>query len=1122
MQQETLRELRLWIAGAWWLAILMAASGAARAEPGIRIEASGETVQLDVFATESGEPLALGVGFDSDLLDFEGFTEIDPRGLLARPNRAQRDPLDADASPATDRTLRLVWLDPKMAAGGVLASLRFRPSPEVDAGDVWLTVFPLSAHRSFEARRWTLDGDATPMEPPPKRLVPAPESYPRAIRKMAEACSPDVDGNGAFDGLTDGLLMLRHLFGFSGPALTAGAVGAGATRSTPAEIQDFLLAEDCRPMLDVDGSDTLDGLTDGLLIARYLFGFTGSSLVDGVLGEQATRRSGDDVDIWLSYYENPRFVVAEGMAGPGEEVTDVFQDLRVRAVGSEPIAVRVVEGRNRQGQEVFNFEIEGEAEIDFVDPNRDAATSGGSAANGYPVDRCWASGRSIFLQGGGLPGTNRIPGRRYDGSGFVVACVIRDTHQLLSVCDKGDDACLSAGDPVLFVHGFTLEELGGGEDTWGDFPALLYEDESNPRYVPFEFRWNSRARFQNVGAELGASIESIALETGKQVHLVGHSFGGILIRTLLQQALAEDPRFAAIDDYVASVITLGTPHAGIADDEQTMHGVAFPRGQDTQGALTFDFFELCAQITCHQMGEPVFDAEEASLFGVDVDTGRIAAELANVSGNTLPSLDILALLGFTTERFANNRVDEGDALITGWGQRFLPSLSVTDTLATQWLGLADASAVGSGRVTERILGFADNNMAQIQPGAANPEAGNAGYKHIDIQETDATPEVLVNCTTRASCGHDGFAETLAWLNRFPAGMAPTRPEIPLELRVIDGVGSPLPGATVRLMDGSALVAEGITGPQGVTNLILPFVPSELFTYYVTLEGFRSGTGTVRTFEVPSETPTQLGDIILRSDQPGFGDLVGTVVDALTGAPLAGATLTLTRIDQITPVRSAVSSGDGGFAAGNLIAERYVLAAELVGYEPTERVLDVFEGTTTSLQVGLSPELQGDGTLRIVLTWAEDPRDLDSHLWKFRADGSEEYHIFYADRLGTGGDFLDRDDTSSFGPETTTIQDVDPTARYVFAVFDFAGSGSIATTSQARVTVQLGNGTSRVFTPPPGGNERWWTVFEVIDGTVQPCNTGCLGNIEPVGLVDGGLPEALWHKPIWMKNALESN
>ena len=50
----------------------------------------------------------------------------------------------------------------------------------------------------------------------------------------------DIDNDGEAKALTDGLLVIRHLFGFSGEALTAGAVGSGAKRSTPVDITAYL------------------------------------------------------------------------------------------------------------------------------------------------------------------------------------------------------------------------------------------------------------------------------------------------------------------------------------------------------------------------------------------------------------------------------------------------------------------------------------------------------------------------------------------------------------------------------------------------------------------------------------------------------------------------------------------------------------------------------------------------------------------------------------------------------------------------------------------------------------------------------------------------------------------
>lgn len=50
----------------------------------------------------------------------------------------------------------------------------------------------------------------------------------------------DVDGNGSFDPLTDGLLILRFAFGFSGATLINGAIGLGCTRCDAPSITAYL------------------------------------------------------------------------------------------------------------------------------------------------------------------------------------------------------------------------------------------------------------------------------------------------------------------------------------------------------------------------------------------------------------------------------------------------------------------------------------------------------------------------------------------------------------------------------------------------------------------------------------------------------------------------------------------------------------------------------------------------------------------------------------------------------------------------------------------------------------------------------------------------------------------
>jgi hypothetical protein len=58
---------------------------------------------------------------------------------------------------------------------------------------------------------------------------------------IGSACSLDVDGNGQQDAQTDGLMLLRAMFGLTGTAVTSGAVGGGSpTRTNWADIRAYL------------------------------------------------------------------------------------------------------------------------------------------------------------------------------------------------------------------------------------------------------------------------------------------------------------------------------------------------------------------------------------------------------------------------------------------------------------------------------------------------------------------------------------------------------------------------------------------------------------------------------------------------------------------------------------------------------------------------------------------------------------------------------------------------------------------------------------------------------------------------------------------------------------------
>jgi hypothetical protein len=107
----------------------------------------------------------------------------------------------------------------------------------------------------------------------------------------------DVDENLEAQPLTDGLLVIRHLFGFSGDSLTSGAVSGGASRDSSDTIASYLTDADSQ--LDIDGDGESKPLTDGLLLIRYLFGFSGDSLISGAIGEGAERDTAEEVEAYI-------------------------------------------------------------------------------------------------------------------------------------------------------------------------------------------------------------------------------------------------------------------------------------------------------------------------------------------------------------------------------------------------------------------------------------------------------------------------------------------------------------------------------------------------------------------------------------------------------------------------------------------------------------------------------------------------------------------------------------------------------------------------------------------------------------------------------------------------------
>jgi len=236
-------------------------------------------------------------------------------------------------------------------------------------------------------------------------------------------------------------------------------------------------------------------------------------------------------------------------------------------------------------------------------------------------------------------------------------------------------------------------------------------------------------------------------------------------------------------------------------------------------------------------------------------------------------------------------------------------------------------------------------------------------------------------------------------------------------------------------------------------------------------------------------------------------LTVNVTNALTGQSIQGATVTVG--DEVAQTDENGVATLSGLSEGNV---QVTVAAPGFIAQTTSVNLECNEETATGVSLlpsGDTGVIRGD--IRIVLTWGENPNDLDSHLTGPMIDGQNRFHVYYAaDNNCNGGAcdpnvpaWLDVDDTTSYGPETITITKIGGqfiAGTYRYSVHHYSGIGNIAE-SGAVVKVYVGDRLVRTFYPPTPAPENlgddWvWTVFELVidqDGSYS---------IREVGSYDG--------------------
>jgi hypothetical protein len=319
--------------------------------------------------------------------------------------------------------------------------------------------------------------------------------------------------------------------------------------------------------------------------------------------------------------------------------------------------------------------------------------------------------------------------------------------------------------------------------------------------------------------------------------------------------------------------------------------------------------------------------------------------------------------------------------------------------------------------------------------------------------------------------------------------------------LVNTTGVPVRGASLTLSGPALTSLQSTSGMQSVANVTVTTnengeysfsdVPSGGdYTVTVSANGYNQ-----TTFSVDASSSTEVGSETLRGD----AQVEGIVVNASTGAPLANADVFFSFGDNTDPELADLATQtnqNGTYTIADSPTGTFICVVRADGFADSV-IEDVnFDEGENDIRPAATSEALESGQLRIVLTWGESPSDLDSHLTGPGTDGGR-FHVYWSNRSpSNAGANLDRDDTSSFGPETITITDLRD-GLYRYSVYNFSSSGSNGALgiadSPAQVSVFDETGQIRSYTAPSAssGDGNTWRVLEldVAGGSVSISDNG---------------------------------
>jgi hypothetical protein len=247
----------------------------------------GTTTAVDIGYSTTDDQIQLpGLGFrihfDSSFLSISDTLVSVQEDLIVDAEGPFFDEEDYDGNDATDQYITMAWASvsgnwPNTEFPAKLMSVVFNVSDAIETDTITSTSISfsgISVSSGYDFDSTTYDMDVL-------------------------AATWDFDGNGQADALTDGLVLLRYTFGLRGETLTRNVIAADSAL-TSSQVESEIV--NAMVIADIDGNDDVDALTDGLLLLRYLFGLEGQALVQNVTAYGSQRTSADDIQGYIEKF----------------------------------------------------------------------------------------------------------------------------------------------------------------------------------------------------------------------------------------------------------------------------------------------------------------------------------------------------------------------------------------------------------------------------------------------------------------------------------------------------------------------------------------------------------------------------------------------------------------------------------------------------------------------------------------------------------------------------------------------------------------------------------------------------------------------------------------------------